>query len=128
MIWLHLTMIFTMCSRYFTAAWCKEVSFHPIDDECAICLLSNRVTPSMRLSNPAHQVWVAVQKDTIGHPGGKIYSAYCTCTAGYICKYYDNGEFEINVLIKISDGSSVKEDPMLFLFFNQLSFLFMLTL
>lgn len=68
--------------RYFSSGWVKEVFYHPISTASQIAILSNRVTPSMRLSMPAYQVWVAVRKTTEEEPGGSIYAAYCTCTAG----------------------------------------------
>ena len=74
--------LFFFVFRYFSSGWCKQVAYHPVNDQCSVCFLSNRVTPSMTLSKAPHQVWTVIQKDTEGQAGGKIYSAYCTCTAG----------------------------------------------
>ena len=38
--------------------------------------------PSQRVSIKPYDVWAIIEKDQIDKPGGKIYSAYCTCTAG----------------------------------------------
>ena len=68
--------------RYFTCGWVKEVFYHPISENSAYCLLKCRVTPSQRISAKPYQVWVVIEKDTAGKPGGTITSAYYTCTAG----------------------------------------------
>ena len=46
-----------------------------------ICFLKCRVTPSQRTSATPYNVWAAVEKTK---PGGKIISAYCSCTAGLL--------------------------------------------
>ena len=38
--------------------------------------------PSQRVNNKPYDVWSVVKKDKIQEPGGEIFSAYCTCTAG----------------------------------------------
>ena len=71
------------CFRYFTSGWVKEVHFHPISEQSPVAFLAAKVTPSMRLNAGNYQAWVAVEKDAANKPGGKIITAYCTCTAGY---------------------------------------------
>ena len=44
--------------------------------------MQNTVVPSQRVSIKPYDVWAIIEKDKIDKPGGKIYSAYCTCTAG----------------------------------------------
>lgn len=46
--------------------------------------------PTMRLSNKAYEVWVAVRK-RVGDdvPGGEVLSGYCTCPAGLVTLDYD---------------------------------------
>ena len=64
----------------FTAAFVKEVYYHPIHDQSHICYLATKVSASM--TSATYQVWVAVEKDNGERAGGRILSAYCTCTAG----------------------------------------------
>ena len=45
------------------------------------CILKCKIVPSQRVSIKPY-VWAIIEKDQIDKPGGKIYSAYCTCTAG----------------------------------------------
>ena len=45
-------------------------------------MLKCKVTPSQRVSSKPYDVWAIVEKDANDHPGGKIASCYCTCTAG----------------------------------------------
>ncbi|KAJ8304006.1 hypothetical protein KUTeg_017589 [Tegillarca granosa] len=57
--------------EYFSAKWIKELFYHPISRDSAKC------TPSQRVKDEDHTVWVCTTKDT-----GAIKSAYCSCTAG----------------------------------------------
>ena len=51
--------------------------------ESKYCILRTLITPSHRTSNIAYHVWEIIEKDG-ERPGEKIYSAYCTCTAGIL--------------------------------------------
>lgn len=62
---------------YFDCEWLKEVFYHPISVECNVCVLRSEATPSQRIGNIPHKVWVAIEKKS-----GLILSAYCTCFAG----------------------------------------------
>ena len=64
----------------FTGNLVKEVSYHPIHDNSHLCYLAAKVAPSMKTGT--YQAWVCVEKDCDNRAGGKIVSAYCTCTAG----------------------------------------------
>ena len=68
--------------RYYAAGWVKEVKFHNVSDHSDVCIMATKVTPTMRLRQPPYEVWAIVEKDKANQIGGKIYSAYCTCTAG----------------------------------------------
>ena len=46
------------------------------------CTLKCKVTPSQRVSTKPYNVYVIIEKDSPVKPGGRILSAYCTCTAG----------------------------------------------
>ena len=69
--------------RYFKCNFVKEIFYHHIMPTSNICILKCRVTPSQRISNTAYTVWATIEKDG-DRPGGKIYTAYCTCTAGLL--------------------------------------------
>ena len=68
--------------RYYSSGWVEDVYFHDITPTSDVCIFSCKVSASMRLRIPPYQVWAAVAKTTKYRPGGKIFSAYCTCTAG----------------------------------------------
>ncbi|XP_030832593.1 uncharacterized protein LOC594793 isoform X2 [Strongylocentrotus purpuratus] len=68
--------------RYFTSGWVKKICYHSISTTSKICFLTAKVSASMRTSMPPYQVWAAIEKDTPSFAGGRIFSAYCTCTAG----------------------------------------------
>ena len=62
---------------YFDSAWLKEVFYHPISPSSTLCVLKSSSTPSNRIHDINHQMWVAIEKKT-----GTVCSAYCTCFAG----------------------------------------------
>ena len=62
---------------YFYNDWLQEVFYHPVNKDCDACYLKAECTPSNRLSDEPHSLWVKANKK-----GGEIYSAYCTCVAG----------------------------------------------
>lgn len=68
---------------YFKCEWVKEIYYHNISDTSEYCFLKGRFTPSQNITNQAYYVWATVEKDG-QKPGGKIESAYCTCTAGLL--------------------------------------------
>ena len=62
--------------QYFSNNWLKEVFFHPLStNHC--CILRAQCSPSQRLNDTDHCVWVCVHKES-----GKVMSAYCSCAAG----------------------------------------------
>ena len=67
--------------RYFHCDFVKEVFWHTVSEKSPVCFMKSKVTPSQRTSSTPYKVWVAVEKKD---PGGKIHSAYCTCTAGLL--------------------------------------------
>ena len=68
--------------RYFQSGWVKEVSIHDIRETSDKCILKTKVTPSQAINSKCYDVWAVIEKDQADRPGGKIMSAYCTCTAG----------------------------------------------
>ena len=46
-----------------------------------------KVIPSQSISNKYYQAWAVIEKDLSERPGGKILSAYCSCTAGMLGTY-----------------------------------------
>ena len=62
---------------YFYNDWLQEVFYHHINKDSPVCYLKTVCTPSNRLSDDPHSLWIKVNKKT-----GTIYSAYCTCVAG----------------------------------------------
>lgn len=63
--------------RYVVSGHVQVVMYHSVSEESPYCLLKTKVTPSQRLRDKPHQVWVCVAKAT-----GEIYCAHCTCMAG----------------------------------------------
>ena len=68
---------------YFKSEWLKEifynslnnfVSEYPKVDKC--CVLKAKCTPSQRISDAYHDVWVTLEKET-----GKVICAFCNCAA-----------------------------------------------
>ena len=68
--------------RYFSCDFVREIFYHPVSESSFLCLLKCKVVPSQRTSTKPYEVWAIIEKDLEDKPGGKIYSAYCTCTAG----------------------------------------------
>ena len=68
--------------RYFSSGWVKQVLYHNVSDDSDVCIMATKVTPSMRLRSPPHEVWAVIKKNSVIANGGEIISAYCTCTAG----------------------------------------------
>ena len=59
--------------------WLLSVEYHPIEENNKYCFLKAGCTPSQRLNDPPHELWVLLDKAT-----GSIQAAYCTCFAGYV--------------------------------------------
>jgi hypothetical protein len=62
---------------YFSSKWLKEVFYHPISADSALCFLSAQCTPSQHISNVPHNAWICAEKKT-----GAVKTAYCSCFAG----------------------------------------------
>ena len=63
--------------RLYSAGWLKEIYMHPVNDSCNYCFLKANCTPSIKISNVPHTVWICARKKS-----GEVHSAFCTCTAG----------------------------------------------
>lgn len=61
---------------YYACDWLKEVLYHPITKKHECAYLKADCTPSNRLNNSPHSLWVKVKKT------GEVVSAYCSCMAG----------------------------------------------
>ena len=66
--------------EFFKSDWLKEVFYKKVDDK--LCVLRARCSPSQRVKDDHHSVWVCVAQET-----GEVKRAYCSCTAGYVLKY-----------------------------------------
>ena len=82
---------------YFKNDWLKEISYNSMNQFsiCSpgvdqFCVLKADCTPSQRLHDPNHNVWVLLEKET-----GSVQSAYCSCAAGYVAKII----FKIHIYI-----------------------------
>ena len=69
---------------YFKTEWLKEIFYNCMDDYASsyqgvdkYCLLKAKCTPSQRINDPYHYVWVVVEKDC-----GKVAVGYCNSAAG----------------------------------------------
>lgn len=61
-----------------------EIKFLPklnslLSETSNFCFLKAEVMPSMRVHHVPHDTWVCIEKES-----GKVFSAYCTCFAGYV--------------------------------------------
>ena len=63
--------------RYFSNEWMKQVHYHSVSKSSPYCFLKAVCTPSQRVKNTPHFVWICTVKST-----GDIKSAFCPCTAG----------------------------------------------
>ena len=69
---------------YFKTEWLKELFYNSLNHSVSkypgvdkYCVLKAKCTPSQRLNDPYHDVWMAIEKET-----GKVTRAYCNCAAG----------------------------------------------
>ncbi|XP_061174226.1 uncharacterized protein LOC133183284 [Saccostrea echinata] len=63
--------------EYCEANFIKEIFFHPISSTSPVCFLKAKCTPSQRLKDENHTIWVAISKEF-----GCVKSAFCSCAAG----------------------------------------------
>ena len=63
--------------RLYSAGWLKQIYIHPVDNNCNYCFLKAECTPSMKINDVPHIVWICAKKES-----GEIHSAFCTSTAG----------------------------------------------
>ena len=63
--------------RLYEAGWLKEIEKNLINDSCKYCFMRAKCTPSMKIQDVPHSVWICAEKQS-----GKIHCAYCSCTAG----------------------------------------------
>ena len=66
--------------KYFSCELVKETFYRNIDGEK--CIMKCKVVPSHKMKSKPYDVWCILESDQPDKPGGKIYSSYCTCTAG----------------------------------------------
>ena len=65
--------------RYYSTGFVKEIFWTGLNENYEHCIVKCKVTPSQRTSSSPYNVWAVIKKE---NPGGEIYSAYCSCTAG----------------------------------------------
>ena len=63
--------------EYLQSHFIKAIFYHPISANCKICYMRAKCTPSQRLRDVDHTMWIMVKKES-----GDIVSAFCSCTAG----------------------------------------------
>ena len=56
---------------YFDAKWLQEVFYHEISPTHDLCFLRSTSTPSQKIGNVPHKIWVCAEKKT-----GSVVSAY----------------------------------------------------
>ncbi|XP_070543638.1 uncharacterized protein [Ptychodera flava] len=61
--------------RYYADGWLKEVFYHQVPEN-DYCFLKAKCTPSQKIKDPPHSLWVCATAHD------EIHSAYCSCTAG----------------------------------------------
>ena len=69
---------------YFKSEWLKEIFYNSLNNFVSeypkvdkYCVLKAKCTPSQRISDAYHDVWVTLEKET-----GKVICAFCNCAAG----------------------------------------------
>lgn len=62
---------------YFCSKFVFEVYYNCISTTSNYCFIKSKCTPSQRINDVPHELWICIEKDT-----GKIHSAYCSCFAG----------------------------------------------
>ena len=63
--------------EYLESNFIKEIFYHAISASSTVCFLRAKCTPSQKLKNESHTLWIAVCKES-----GEVKSAFCSCTAG----------------------------------------------
>ena len=66
--------------KFFKDGHVQGISLSFISDKSGYCFVKSKVLPSMR-QDRVYSTWVAIVKET-----GKVFSADCNCTAGYVSK------------------------------------------
>ncbi len=69
---------------YYKSEWLKQIFYNSLNS-CSVsspgcekyCFLKAKCTPSQRIHDPDHEVWVLLTKET-----GQVHRAYCNCAAG----------------------------------------------
>ena len=67
---------------YFEQGWLGELLYLSLDDT-PYCLIKTDCTPSQRLSNTKHKLWLLLVKEN-----GKVLRAHCSCMAGANISYF----------------------------------------
>ena len=67
--------------RYFTGGFVKEIFYNEPEPEKSYCILKTKVMASQKVNDKPYDVWEIIEKRTQKSPGGRVISAYCTCTA-----------------------------------------------
>ena len=69
---------------YYKTEWLKGLFYNSLNHFVSsypgldkYCVLKAKCTPSQRLNDPYHDMWMAIEKET-----GKVTCAYCNCAAG----------------------------------------------
>ena len=72
---------------YFKTDWLKEIFYNSLEEFATtnnelnqFCYLKAKCTPSQRINDPYHDVWVMAEKGP--EKSGRVIRAYCNCTAG----------------------------------------------
>lgn len=96
--------------RYFESGWVREVFIHDTSDTSDKCIIKTKVTPSQAINNKCYDVWAVLEKDCTDRPGGKVLSAYCTCTAGMLgsCNHMAGLLFRVEHAISTGESSASK--------------------
>ncbi|XP_069114201.1 uncharacterized protein [Argopecten irradians] len=63
--------------EYCQSGLLQQIYYHHISNSCLNYILYVKCTPSQKLKEDSHTVWVCCAKDS-----GAVKSAYCTCSAG----------------------------------------------
>lgn len=63
--------------EYCSANFIKEIFFHSVSSTSPVCFVRAKCTPSQRVTDENHTMWVAISKES-----GCVKSAFCSCTAG----------------------------------------------
>ena len=85
--------------RYFKRGWLGPLQYHKVQPDCDYCLLKTDCTPSERLSDTPHKLWICmIKKDA------KNMTAHCTCMAGMsaTCNHVGAALFRIEAAVRLA--------------------------